>query len=357
VVDTRAEDETAPSGAPETLPRTPLPQAPPSIGRYQVLGTIGQGGMGIVVKAHDPQLARTIAIKLVRPRRRRDGSATEDRARLLREARALAALSHPNVVPVYDVGEHDDGLFVAMQFIEGADMRTWLVRERPPWRRVLGVFRAAGRGLAAAHAAGIVHRDFKPANVLVGDDGRVRVVDFGLARAGASSSDEADDGPSALLGGVTQTGVLVGTPTYMAPEQFADTRAPTRAGKRADARADQYAFCVSMFEAFHGALPFAAADLRTLLGLKRAARIPDPPPGSPIPPALHAAIVRGLAADPDERFGSMPDLLRELRRIGEAGETPAARPSRLSWRLSWIVVAIVVLLAVGVAIATCTPGR
>lgn len=348
MVDTQAEDDTPPPSrqVADTEPRTPASAAPDRIGRYEVLGTIGQGGMGIVVKAHDPQLVRTIAIKLVRPRKGRGSAGAEDRARLLREARALAALSHPNVVPVYDVGEHDDGLFVAMQFIEGANMRVWLDRERPPWRRVLGVFRAAGRGLAAAHAVGMVHRDFKPANVLVGDDGRVRVVDFGLARAGFDVDAGAAEGDTSVLGGVTQSGVLVGTPTYMAPEQFT--------GAVGDARADQYAFCVSMFEAFYGRLPFVADDLRSLVTLKRAGRMAEPPVPSPIPQDLHAVIVRGLSPDPAQRFGSMPDLLRELRRIGEAGEGAAATPARTARYSWWIVGVILALAAIAVAIATCT---
>ncbi len=353
VVDTRAQDDTqSPSPPGDTQPEGARGDAPEWIGRYRVLGIIGQGGMGIVVKAHDPQLVRTVAIKLVRPRPGRDPAASEDRARLLREARALAALSHPNVVPVYDVGEHGDELFVAMQFIAGSNMRVWLDREQPPWKRVLGVFRAAGRGLAAAHAGGMVHRDFKPANVLVGDDGRVRVVDFGLARARIDVDVESDDDKLEVLGGITQSGVLVGTPPYMAPEQFVANTANT--GNTGDARADQYAFCVSMFEAFYGALPFTADDLRSLLALKRLGRVPEPGAGTQIPTDLHAAIVRGLAPDPERRFGSMPDLLRELRRIGEASDrvAPAGRS-----HVAWLIVAIIGLVAVALAIATCDGGR
>jgi eukaryotic-like serine/threonine-protein kinase len=323
VADTRPDDDAAARAGADTLPAATPHDPAGSIGRYRVLGTIGRGGMGVVLRAHDPQLRREIAIKLVRPRRPDDAIAIEQQARLLREARAMAALSHPNVVPVFDVGEHGDGLFIAMQYVAGANMRAWLAAERPSWRRVLGVFRAAGRGLAAAHAAGMVHRDFKPANVLVGDDGRVRVVDFGLARTlehgdtgelGEQDWSGAHDG----LGSVTQAGVLVGTPLYMAPEQFA--------GAAADARADQFAFCVSFFEALYGVPPFEGADLRSQLAAKRAGRVAARAPGDgvpdPVPAALHAAILRGLAADPAARFAAMPELLRELRRIGEHPALP-----------------------------------
>ncbi|MFO0634410.1 MAG: serine/threonine-protein kinase [Nannocystaceae bacterium] len=316
-MDTRTEDPTASPARADTVPVASSTDAPPgTIGRYVVTGTLGKGGMGVVYRALDPQLQRTVAIKLVKPQRARDPAAAEHRARLLREARALAALSHPNVVPVFDVGEHGDGLFVTMQLIEGDNMQGWLARERPPWRRILGVFRAAGRGLAAAHTAGLVHRDFKPANVLVGHDGRVRVVDFGLARAAVGDDAPAEGGAidPVVFGGVTQAGVLVGTPVYMAPEQFT--------GGPADARADQYAFCIALFEALYGAPPFRAPDMRTLLALKRKGELPPPPttgPGADVPAALHAAIARGLRPDPARRFATMPDLLRELRQISETG--------------------------------------
>ncbi len=350
MVDTLVEDETPPpSRTAETEPAAPAREVPQLIGRYEVIGIIGQGGMGVVVKAHDPQLVRTVAIKLVRPRRGPKATAEEDRARLLREARALAALSHPNVVPVYDVGEHGDSLFVAMQFIGGANMKAWLEREKPGWKRVLGVMRAAGRGLAAAHAAGIVHRDFKPANVLVGDDGRVRVVDFGLARARVDVVADTVPDEHAVLGGVTQAGVLVGTPAYMAPEQFG--------GAVGDATADQYSFCVSMFEALYGMQPFDSSDLRSMVTLKKTGRIAERPPGTEVPDDLHAAIVRGLSVDPAQRFASMPDLLRELRRIGEASDAPAQGSkdgsSKAPLPTAWLLFTTILLVAVVVVLTQC----
>jgi serine/threonine protein kinase len=319
VVETRGDTD-----APDRAPTTPTvaaenAAAPGRIGRYTVLGPIGQGGMGIVVRALDPQLRREVAIKLLRPGR--GGLAEEMQARMLREARAMAALSHPNVVPIYDIGEHDGGLYIAMQFLAGANMSGWLRREKPPWRRVLGVFRAAGRGLAAAHTAGLVHRDFKPANVIVGDDGRVRVVDFGLARAfDEAVDDDGDDDDGHGLGGITRPGIMVGTPAYMAPEQFS--------GALADARADQYGFCVAFYEALYGRLPFTHDGMRALVAAKRAGRVSPPPKDTDVPSALWSVVSRGLQADPTKRFAGMPDLLRELRRISEASEVERPRSRR-----------------------------
>jgi serine/threonine protein kinase len=340
VIETRGD-----SDAPDRAPTSPAVDVVDGvstgrIGRYTVLGPIGQGGMGLVLRALDPQLRREVAIKLLRPGR--GGLAEEMQARMLREARAMAALSHPNVVPIYDIGEHASGLYIAMQFIAGANMSAWLRRERPPWRRVLGVFRAAGRGLAAAHAAGLVHRDFKPANVIVGDDGRVRVVDFGLARTFDDDDAADDDGTSDDdgLGSITRPGIIVGTPAYMAPEQFG--------GTPADARADQYGFCVALYEALYGRLPFTADsgreranNMRLLVAAKRTGRLAPPPKDTEVPIALWDVIARGLQPDPAKRFAGMPDLLRELRRISESAE-PAALRSRKP--AAFIVVAVALLL-------------
>ncbi|MEZ4428782.1 MAG: serine/threonine-protein kinase [Nannocystaceae bacterium] len=213
---------------------------PERIGRYVILARLGAGGMGVVVVAYDPKLDRKVAIKLLN--NLRDGD-RESRLRMEREAQAMARLAHPNVVTVYEVGEFEGHLFVAMEFVKGKNLNAWL-REREPsddWRTTLDMFIQAGQGLAAAHQAGIVHRDFKPDNVFVGDDGRVRVGDFGLARR----EDEAAETPatrvwekiadtSALAHDLTTTGMAMGTPAYMAPEQFL--------GQSIDARTDQFAF-------------------------------------------------------------------------------------------------------------------
>ncbi|MBZ0232031.1 MAG: serine/threonine protein kinase, partial [Deltaproteobacteria bacterium] len=209
--------------------------------------------MGRVFAAYDPRLDRRVAIKVLLARARSEQWRTQAHARLLREAQAMARLSHPNIVTVYEVGELGADLFIAMEYVKGATVRGWLEAEPRDWRDVIEVFLQAGRGLAAAHAAGLVHRDVKPDNILVGDDGIVRVTDFGLV--GATGGSEARDG-GALTGELTETGTIVGTPRYMAPEQHR--------GAAVDARTDQFAFGVALYEALYRQRPFAgdtAAEL------------------------------------------------------------------------------------------------
>lgn len=259
------------------------------VGRFVVLRSVGEGGMGVVYTAYDEKLDRKIAIKMLRPAMTRDARA---RDHVLREARAMARISHPNVVQVYDVGEFGDQIFVAMEYVEGPTLRQWLRSETRPWREILRVFVGAGEGLCAAHRKSLVHRDFKPDNVLIGEQGTPRVVDFGLARLWdlASGTDyriSADPVP--------YHSIPAGTPGYMAPEQ--------RAGVRADARSDQYSFCASLYEALTGKLPDA----------------PAPPSGSRspvklLPPWLLRAIHRGLSHNAEDRWPSMEELLRTLRR-------------------------------------------
>ncbi len=255
-----------------------------NLGRYTVRSFIGAGGMGRVFAAYDNELGRTVALKLMRPERRD----SRGRTRMFREAQALARLHHPNVVTVFDVGTQDDHVFVAMELIEGETLTEWLRREKRGWREVQAVFLAAGRGLAAAHAVGIVHRDFKPQNVVVGKE-RVVVVDFGLARAGA---DDADAGDSALydseiLGvSLTLSGEHPGTPLYMAPEQLT--------GGPVTAKADQYAFCVGLREALKVRPPVARDDK--------------------VPAWLQQLIARGLSPRPEDRWPSMAALLAVLGR-------------------------------------------
>src|SRR5262249_21319049 len=257
-------------GAPSFLPRGAR------VGRLVVDAFLGAGGMGVVYRAVDPRLDRPVALKLLRS----ELSGDEARARLLREAQAMARLSHPNVIVVYEVGTFGGQTFVAMELVTGQTLRDWLRAAKRPWRAVLDRFVQAGRGLAAAHAAGIVHRDFKPANVLLAADARVRVLDFGLARAGAEApaldASSPSPTPSSLAGEITASGALVGTPAYMAPEQ--------RGGRRADERSDQYSFCVSLHEGLYGERPGNA-----------------PPPTGDAPAWLRRAIARGLAREPSDR--------------------------------------------------------
>ena len=250
-------DMTLAAGAPSDA--SVLPRGA-SIGRYVVIDRIGEGGMGVVYAAYDPELDRRVAIKLLQASERGDRS-TEGRARLLREAQAIARIAHPNVVGVHDVGTFGDGIFVAMEYVEGTTLRAWLAERPRAAREILAMFLQAGRGLAAAHAKGLVHRDFKPDNVIVGNDSRARVLDFGLAQAVAGSEafaqsrvvpPSAESGPSlSLETPLTQTGVLMGTPLYMAPEQFL--------GKKTDSRTDQYSFCCALLEALWGEHPIAAS--------------------------------------------------------------------------------------------------
>jgi ABC-type branched-subunit amino acid transport system substrate-binding protein len=289
------------------------------VGRYVVRGLVGSGAMGRVYEAHDPALDRRVALKLLRP----DAATADLESRLLREAKAMARTTHPNVVTVYDAGKHGDQVYIAMEFVEGGTLRAWLAAEPRPWREVLSVFVRAGRGLAQAHAAGVVHRDFKPDNVLVGSGGAVvRVTDFGLARAAASEAPPAgfaDTQPAEADAGsldspLTRTGALVGTPVYMAPEQHA--------GKVADARSDVYSFCVALYEGLYGERPFAAATLATLRAAKAAREIRPLRAGTRVPARLRRVLVTGLSPDPADRFPSMDALLDALERAARIPRAP-----------------------------------
>ncbi|HEY6176196.1 MAG TPA: serine/threonine-protein kinase, partial [Kofleriaceae bacterium] len=379
-------------------------------GRYFLLGRLGSGGMGVVHAAYDPVLDRKVALKLIRPS---DGGSvdTAARGRLLREARALARLSHPNVVHVYEVGTvDDDQVYIAMEHIEGQTLRAWQKEVRRPYRDILARYRAAGRGLQAAHEAGLVHRDFKPDNVILGKDGRVVVLDFGLAvapeapvagseaatvsPAGAivdniptarhphgAADDQAPaspveqsppldrsnpavslaslsldrSNPAVSLGSLPldrYTVDVVGTRPYMAPEQHV--------GRPLDARTDQYSFCLALYEGLYGERPFAeaaafgesdasvtgvdgvgdaSARQSWLVKQKFHRRMQPPPPDSDVPGWLRQVIVRGLSADPAERWPSMAALLVELSR------DPAARRRR------WAAVAGAIAIIAGLGVA------
>jgi serine/threonine protein kinase len=275
-----------------------LLRAGDALGRYVISGVLGSGGMGVVYAAEDPRLGRRVALKLLHPALAE--AAEEQQRRLLREAQAMARLSHPNVLPVFDLGTEGGQVFLAMEFIEGPTLAEWLRQRERSWQEILGLFLEAGRGLAAAHQAGLVHRDFKPANVLVGTDGRPRVTDFGLVRVGASSEESlAQAAPRSAESPLTQTGTVAGTPAYMSPEQLA--------GRPVDARGDQFSFCVALYEALQGVRPFAAdAPAEHRWRLRRPERSPH------LPGYVRAALVRGLALEPAERFPSMDALLEAL---------------------------------------------
>jgi WD40 repeat protein len=351
---------------PPTPATAPVPEPelrddePARIGRFVVIKRIGEGGMGMVYAAYDDALDRKVAVKLLHPRG--GGAGSDARARLVREAQALARLSHPSVIHVYEVDTWEDQVYVAMEFVDGGTLAQWQRQEGRGWREVLEAYVAAGRGLAAAHAAGIVHRDFKAANVLVRRDGAVRVVDFGLARqelevgaatsggrpqeletstpgmalvmgegaisgrSGRTTGSEAVSGgspsvPEVVSGALlTRTGVIMGTPAYMAPEQHL--------GQRADARSDQFSYCVSLYEALYGFRPFAGEQLAALRRNVLAGRMEQPPRYTDIPPRILRALQRGLQVDPLDRYPSMEALLDELVR------DPRVALQRAGWGLA-----------------------
>jgi serine/threonine protein kinase len=274
------------------------------VGRYLVLSTLGAGGMGVVFAAYDPQLDRKVALKLLRANLR-GPSAKEARTRLKREAQAIAQLNHPNVVGVYDVGTTNDGdVYIAMEFVEGDTLTSWLKKWPRTWREILEVFHQASRGLQAAHSVGLLHRDFKPDNVLVGGDGRVRVTDFGLARSvlGPDEAARPTSPATPLHADLTATGTVLGTPRYMPPEQLT--------GPDIDARADQFSFCVALYEALYARHPLEGAT--SVAMLETGARAALPPEGTRVPAAIGRAVMRGLERDRQKRFPTMSALMVEL---------------------------------------------
>ncbi len=309
----------------------PRQVARPRLGRYVLLGFLGEGGMGSVYAAYDERLDRRVAVKFIRAA----FADAQAQARLLREAMAMARLSHPNIVAVHDVGEEADGrVHIAMEYVQGEDLATWQ-REPRPWREVVAAYRQAGEGLAAAHAADLVHRDFKPQNVIRREDGVVKVLDFGLAWIGAAR----DDLPPSLaadrgaIGSLTRTGAIMGTPVYMAPEQHE--------GARADARSDQFSFCVALWEGLFGQPPFPIDSLAALHHAMSAGQRVEPSDTRGVPGWIRRVLDRGLMVAPAARYPSMRALLRDLER------DPAARRRRVAAALT--VVALTIGGGLGIA--------
>jgi serine/threonine protein kinase len=291
------------------------------IGRYIIERQVGAGAIGVVYLAVDKTLGRRVALKVLRPDILASAEAAGDaKARLVREARIMAQLAHPNVVPIYDAGMIDDHVFLAMEFVEGQSLAEWLRGTKrgspaPSWREIIRLFQSAGEGLAAAHDAGIIHRDFKPANVLVGVDGRVRVTDFGLARS--SSANEAGPTASAATSApapiappphadpaATVAGMMIGTPAYMAPEQLFS--------QPVDARVDQWGFCVALYEALYGARPYVGSTIQEIRWYVASGVPIWPSNHRGVPEAVAAVLMRGLRTRPAERFMSMRELLAAL---------------------------------------------
>lgn len=294
------------------------------VGRFVILSEIGRGAMGSVYAAYDEVLDRKVALK------RLHGGPAHQRASMLREARALARLSDPNVVQVHEVVELGPEILLVMELVRGVSLRAFVAESERDWRTVLALFVQAGRGLAAAHATGVVHGDFKPDNVLVGDDERVRVVDFGVAALIARGDDDGSFTPQ-----------LVGTPAFMAPEQFH--------GQPATPQSDQFSFCVALYEGLFGRRPYPGETLAELLASHDAAPRPPLVPG--LPARLPAIVLRGLARDPAARWPDMDALLAALSRVpglDREADLGVARRQRLLIAL--------VMLAAGVATVTYQLG-
>ncbi len=323
------------------------PALPLRIGRYVTLRKLGEGAMGEVYLTYDDQLDRRVAVKVVRAM----GQASRDvYARMLREAQGLARLSHPNVVQVYEAADLDGRVYLAMEFVEGETLRTWAKSQVRGWREILDRCVEAGRGLAAAHAAGLVHRDFKPDNVMVGKDGRVRVLDFGLVRAehDAAAADRTLDlressrvplsTTTSLDSELTAAHSLIGTPAYMSPEQHLR--------EVADARADTFAFCVTVYEMLCGVRPFAGKDQASIMKAVLQQRFAPPEAGRRVPGWVRRVILRGLAVNPGERWASMDELLAAL-----------GRDPRIVWRRVLLVGAAALAVTAGFGVAAWSVQR
>ena len=307
-------------GTAETMPARRRADEPDEVtagtllDRYEIEGRLGSGSMGVVYSARDTRLGRRVAIKLLRAHPSSEVF-RELCQRLIREARAMASVSHPNLVAIHDIGTFDGRDYIVMDYVDGTTLREWVAREPRPWTDRFDVLVAAGRGLAAAHAAGIVHRDFKPDNVLVSRRGRAQVSDFGLARgiAGLPAIPRTIDPQSSpimlsvpVIEPITRLGVALGTPLYMAPE--------LHLGQVADARSDQFAFSVTAWEVLFDRHPFAGRTVLELASAVQLGDIVDPPDPTPAPRSLLPILRRGLLAERDERWPSMIELLTALER-------------------------------------------
>ncbi|MEZ4448227.1 MAG: protein kinase [Nannocystaceae bacterium] len=315
------------------LRATDLPPSP-SFGRYTIRFRLGAGAMATVYAAHDAELDRLVALKLIH-----DDPSEDGYERVAREARALARVSHPNVVQIFEVGRYGGQAFVAMELVEGETLGAWQRERARTVDELLDMYIQAGHGLVAAHEAGIIHRDFKAENVLIGGDERPRVADFGLARA-LGVDDERRQASAAVEGDardLTGPGAVIGTPAYMSPEQHR--------GALVDERSDQFNFCAALHEAIYGVRPFDGATIAEIRAQAMAGVLSEPPPGVPRYPSIDAVLARGLAHEPDDRWPSLAELLEHL-----AVAAPRVDPAASSRIRRRFMVGLGVI-AVGVAVA------
>ena len=333
-----------------------------TLGRYVIIEPIGSGGMGTVYRAYDPQLNRGVALKILSVKHADRQTVERAKARLIREAQALAQLSHPNVVAVHDAGTFEADVFVAMELVEGKTLDDWMKDNKRSIKEIISVMTAAGRGLSAAHKAGLIHRDFKPGNVIVGDDGRVRVLDFGLARAAdqvevdeeksealdvqsdsTNSFDvkeiSSDSTPNWLQSPLTHAGGIMGTPMYMAPEQHL--------GLKTDERTDQFGFCVVLYELLYGKRPFAARSLKKLKREVIRQRVSVPKEGTDVPSWLWQIVQKGLSAKPEDRYPNIDSVLEDLDKDPEE-EQLQKRIARRRRRYLVSLILLTIALPIGV---------
>lgn len=290
--------------------------------RYIILDKLGEGGMGVVYAAYDPKLDRKIALKVLRGAR--SSRSLEAQDRLVAEARALARVSHPNIVTVHDVGVAGDEVFVGMELVDGRSVPAWLDESERTWNEVRELFIGVAQGLIAIHDAGLIHRDVKPENILIDRRGRVRVTDFGLARPMQGAPAVLEAGEASVVEGavagprvdLTRSGMHMGTPAFMAPEQFDRSEATEQS--------DQFSYCVAFWTCLYQQRPFGGDSFIALMNNVVKGRLRAPPTDSRVPAWLHRVVARGLSVDPKERYPNMRALLEAL----EAGD-PRARTRRL----------------------------
>jgi serine/threonine protein kinase len=269
------------------------------VGRYSILRVVGQGGMGVVYSALDPVLDRRVALKVLKVR------SPQSEERLLSEAQAMASLSDPGLVDILDVGRSEHGPYIVMSFVEGVTLDLWQAQPNRTPTELLDVFLAAGQALAAAHEGGVIHRDFKPTNVMVDEDGHATLVDFGLAVMEAVLAQEAETVDAELQDHAdTERRKLLGTPRYMAPEQFRE--------EPVSAATDQFSFCVALYETLYGRHPFRHRSVNEL----HMSVLRDAPAAMPrlrgVPRKVEAVLRRGLQKDPSDRYPTMRALLADL---------------------------------------------